>query len=252
VSAVRDRGRPVIAAIGFLTAIPTGRRREPADDDLRRGLVFFPLVGAVVGGVTGLVAWACSLALPSVPAAVLGVAAGVAATGALHLDGLADTADGVGAAMSGGDPAEAMSDPRLGTFGGAALVLDLALKVSVLAALVDDTTIPWETVAAGGLGRTVILGLALAIPYAGAESGEGAWTQTLDRRRCLVGVLLGLATGGVAVGIRLLPMTLATVIVAVVVGRWSARHRAGMRGDTFGAAAELSETLALTAALATS
>ena len=243
------RERPVIAALGFLTAVPIGARAS--EGDLRRGVVFFPFVGALVGGLIGLVSWAASLVLPGVPAAVLGVAAGAAATGAFHLDGLADAADGVGAAMAGRDPGEAMSDPGLGTFGGIALVLDLLLKVSVLAALVGDESFPWEAVAAGVLGRMSILGLALSIPYVGPADATGGWTRGLDRRRCVAGLLVGAAIGGPTAGIRFVPMTAATVIVCLVVGRWSARRLGGMRGDTFGAAAELSETMALGAALAT-
>ena len=101
---MRDGLRSAVAAVTFLTSVPIGRRTEIGARDLRRGTVFFPLVGAVVGAVTASVAWAAALALPPLPAAVLGVAAGVAVTGAMHLDGLADTADGVGAALSGGIP----------------------------------------------------------------------------------------------------------------------------------------------------
>ena len=139
---MREPVRPAIAALSFLTAAPVGRRAPVTGQELRRGVVLFPIVGALVGALTGLVAWATGLVLPTFPAGVLGVTAGIVATGALHLDGLADTADGFGAALGGGDPAAAMSDPRLGTWGGAALVLDLLLKVSVLSALVGPGTFP--------------------------------------------------------------------------------------------------------------
>jgi adenosylcobinamide-GDP ribazoletransferase len=238
--------------VGFLTAVPVGRRTAIAEDDLRRGLAVFPVVGAFVGGVMALVAWGTALLLPSVPAAVLGVAAGVALTGTLHMDGLADTADGVGAALAGRDPGEAMSDPRLGTFGGAVLVLDLLLKVAVLAALLDGSAFPWTAIAAATIGRMSILGLAWVLPYGGPDAGVGGWTTRLGRRRCLAGLGIGLSIGILTSGARFVPMVAAAIAVVVVVGRWSARHRGGMRGDTYGAAAELSETLALTAGLAAS
>jgi adenosylcobinamide-GDP ribazoletransferase len=143
-----------------------------------------------------------------------------------------------------------MSDPRLGTFGGVAIALDLLLKVSVLSALIGDGTFPWEAVAAGALARMSILGLVLALPYAGSEDGAGAWTTGIDRWRAVAGLLLGVAIGGITAGVKFLPMTAVAVVACLVVGRWSTRRLAGMRGDTFGAAAELSETLALTAAVA--
>src|SRR5215510_515774 len=131
-----DRTRPVRAALSFLTAVPVGRGVELGERDLRRGAALFPLVGAAIGALVALVAWASAQVLPAFAAAVIGVAAGVGATAALHLDGLGDVADGLGASLAGGDPAEAMRDPRLGTFGIAAVALDLPLKTSLLAALV--------------------------------------------------------------------------------------------------------------------
>jgi adenosylcobinamide-GDP ribazoletransferase len=149
---VRDGAKPAIAAIAFLTALPVGRRRVIGERDLRAGVVLFPLVGALVGALMAVVAWGAASILPSFPSAVLGVAAGVAVTGAMHLDGLADTADGVGAALGGRDPSVGMKDPRLGTFGGAALVLDLLLKTSVLAVLVVGGRFPGEAIAAAAGG----------------------------------------------------------------------------------------------------
>lgn len=249
---MRDGVRGAIAALTFLTAAPVGRRAALAPSDLRRGLPLFPLVGALVGGLTALAAWGAAFVLPAFPAAVLGVGVGVAVTGAMHLDGLADTADGVGAALAGNDPAPAMADPRLGAFGGVVLALDLLLKVSVLSALVAATGFPWEAVAASALGRASVLALSIAIPYAGPADGTGAWTTRGDRRRSLAGLVAGAAIGLATTGVRFFAMLATAALVCVIVGGWSARHLSGMRGDTFGAAAELTETLALAAALGTS
>ena len=124
---MRERTRPVAAALSFLTAMPVGRRAQLDGRDLRRGAALFPLVGAVVGALVATVTWAAAQVLPTFAAAILGVASGVAATAALHLDGLGDVADGIGASLGGRDPREAMRDPRLGTFGIAAVALDLLL-----------------------------------------------------------------------------------------------------------------------------
>ena len=102
---MRERVRPVLAAISFLSAVPVGRAVELGPRDLRQSAALFPVVGAVVGALVAVVAWGSAQVLPTFVAAVLGVAAGVAVTAALHLDGLGDVADGVGASMAGSDPA---------------------------------------------------------------------------------------------------------------------------------------------------
>jgi adenosylcobinamide-GDP ribazoletransferase len=247
---VRDGLRAAIAAFGFLTAIPLGRRAAIATGDLARGVLVFPLVGALVGALVALVAWLAAVPLPPLPAAALGVTAGVGLTGAMHLDGLADTADGIGAALAGQDPTAAMADPRLGTFGGAAVALDLLLKVSVLAGFLGTGGFPWVVLAAGALARAAMLALLLVLPYAGPGDGAGAWTGSVARARYLVAIAIAAAIGLVTAGATFPPMVIVAALVGLGVGAWSSRHLSGMRGDTLGAAAELTETLALTAALA--
>jgi adenosylcobinamide-GDP ribazoletransferase len=213
-------------------------------------MVLFPLVGAVVGALTASVAWGSAIALPPLPAAALGVTAGVLVTAAMHLDGLGDTADGVGAVLSGGDPSTAMHDPRIGVFGVVALALDLLLKVSVLSALVAGPRFPVEAIAAAAFGHAAAIALVTTLPYAGDESGTGAWTRSTGPTPGLVGIATASTLGLLTVGPVCAAMAAAGVVCAVVVGRWSRRRLGGVTGDTLGAAVELTETLALTAALA--
>ena len=170
---MRERIGPVLAALSFLSAVPVGRAVELGPRDLRLGAALFPAIGAVIGALVALVAWGSAQVLPPFVAAVLGIAVGVAVTAALHLDGLGDVADGIGASLAGSDPALAMRDPRSGTFGIAAVVLDLLLKTSTLSALVV-TGFPWPVVAAGTLSRVAPLAMAWRLPYAGG--GTGTWT----------------------------------------------------------------------------
>ena len=88
---MRSGVRSVFAAVTFLTAIPLGRRAATAPRHLESGALLFPLVGALVGALVATTAWGASLAFPPMVAGVIGVACGVLVTGALHLDGLADT-----------------------------------------------------------------------------------------------------------------------------------------------------------------
>ena len=212
--------------------------------------MLFPAVGALIGGLTAVTAWGAAFLLPTFPAAVLGVASGVLVTAAMHLDGLADTADGVGAALAGGDPSTVMHDPRLGTFGGAALTLDLLLKVSVMSALVAGPRFPVEAIAAGALGRAAAIALIAALPYAGSTDGAGEWTRGMKHGQAVIAIAMAAAIGILAVGAAFGVMAAAGLVVAVIVGGWSRRCLGGVTGDTLGAAAELTETLAFAAALA--
>jgi adenosylcobinamide-GDP ribazoletransferase len=248
-----ERVRPAVAAISFLTAVPVGR--AIGDRDLRRGAVLFPLVGAAVGAVAAVAAWAVGLVLPSLPAAAIGVGTGVALTAALHLDGLGDVADGVGAALSGHDPAVAMRDPRLGTFGVASAVLDLLLKTSVIAALVEEG-FPWAIVGVGAAARVAPIALAWRLPYVGG--GTGGWTKgvhagttaTATALAFIVVVVASLAPDPSAAPATVVAVSAAVVGVTIGLGRWSRRRLGGVTGDVFGAAVELGETAGLTAALA--
>jgi adenosylcobinamide-GDP ribazoletransferase len=244
---VRSSVRSVVAAVTFLTAVPLGRRAAIATRDLQGGAVLFPVVGGLLGGVVAATAWGASLAFPPMVAGVIGVSCGVVATGALHLDALADVADGVGAALSGRDPADAMRDPRLGAFGGTALVLDLVLKVSVVSALARGGTFPTAAIAAGALARLAPVALVAALPYVGPRH---TWTRGVEWRTCVAASVLALTIGIVTAGAAFAPMVIVAAAGTAVVGRWGSVRLGGTTGDVFGAAIELSETLALAAALA--
>lgn len=244
---MRERIGPVLAAISFLSAVPVGGAIELGSRDLRRGAALFPAIGALVGALVALVAWGSAQVLPPFVAAVLGVAAAVAVTAALHLDGLGDVADALGASLAGSDPAYAMRDPRLGTFGAAAVVLDLLLKTSTLSALVV-TGFPWPVVAAGALSRIAPVAMAWRLPYAGG--GTGTWTAGIGAGEVTVASVIGLAIAIPCAGIAALGMIVAVVATSTLIGSWSNRRLGGVTGDVFGAAIELGETLALVTVLA--
>ena len=208
----------------------------------------FPIVGAAVGALIAAVAWGAAQVLPPFAAGVLGVAGGVVATAGLHLDGLGDVADGIGASLGGSDPSDAMRDPRLGTFGVTALVLDLLLKSSMLSALVV-VGFPWEVVAAGAISRVAPIAMAWRLPYLGG--GTGRWTDGIGGGAAAAALVIGLTISIPCAGLATPAMVLAVIVVAIVLGSWSRRRLGGTTGDVFGATIELGETFALVAALAT-
>jgi adenosylcobinamide-GDP ribazoletransferase len=236
---MREHTRSFAAALSFLTAVPVARGTEFGERDLRRGVVLFPVVGAAVGALVAVVAWGASQILPPFAAAILGVATGLAATAALHLDGLGDVADGIGASLGGRDPHDAMRDPRLGTFGVAAVALDVLLKSALLSTLVVSG-FPWGVIAVGAISRLAPLALAARLPYVGA--GSGGWTDRMSAGTVLVAAGIASAIAVPAAGLSTVGIVFAVAVVAFLLGAWSQRRQGGVTGDVFGAAVELGET----------
>src|SRR4051794_11796155 len=116
-------------AFAFLTRLPVGRwAMRGSDEALRSSTWAYPVVGAVVGGLGGLAYWLLdALTLPASVCAIATIAAMAMLTGAFHEDGLADTADGFGAATTRQKKLEIMRDHCVGTYGVIALSVALGL-----------------------------------------------------------------------------------------------------------------------------
>jgi len=231
------------SALAFLTVIPVADARGRAGE--RLGRAYFPAVGALVGLAAGGV-FAGVSALATAPlAAIAAVATLAILTGGLHLDGLADAADGV---LGGSAPQrrlEIMRDSRVGSFGVIALVLLLGGEVAALTALPMPRALV-ALVVAGALSRWAMLGLVALLPYArpsGLGSAAGGPHRLLD-------LLLGT---GIAALILLLDWRRAAlaaalvVLTALAVAAVARRRIGGATGDVYGAAAELCELAALAA-----
>lgn len=248
--------RSLLDAVTFLTRVPlpVDHRRAP---DLARAAAWFPLVGAVLGALLVLAGTLLGGWTSILVAAVLVVVLDVTITGALHLDGLADLADGAGG-RGREHRLRIMKDHATGVYGTAAVVLVLlleaALLVGVLAAsppgqarLASPWLLPsapgWVTLALVGaaawsLSRAAMLPVALLLPYA-REDGTGR------------GVVEGLSAGYVALG-GLVPLVLCVLLgrpgmamlagallAALGVGWLARRLLGGATGDVLGATAQV-------------
>jgi adenosylcobinamide-GDP ribazoletransferase len=250
---VNRAGRAGLAAITFLTVLPLGRRIALDGEDVARGSVLFPLVGAGIGAASGGTVWLLGDQLPPLLAAVLGVVVTVALTGALHLDGLADCADGFGARTIE-DRLRVMRDHTNGTYGGSALLLDLMIRAAALSAVAGTSDALLFSIAAGALSRTVGTVLAARLPYAQARPGAGeALNANPSESRawwtCLVGAAIAFAA---LRDIRVWSGTLLVGFLTVVlVARTTRRRLGGVTGDVMGACSELVELAVLVVLVAT-
>ena len=245
--------RAVVAAFSFLTVLPVGRLVALDGKDVARGSVLFPVVGGAIGALTGGIAWWIGDDLPPLLAAALAVAAGAAVTGALHLDGLADCADGFGA-RTPEDRLRVMRDHTNGTYGGTALLLDLIIRVSALAALTGTKEALLFSVAAGALSRAVGPLLAVALPYAQARPGAGEALNSFpsQTRAAAVVVISGLIAFLCVDDSTAYPLSLVTAAAVVALVGWTAKKRlGGVTGDVMGACSELVEIAVLAVLVAT-
>ncbi len=230
----------------FLTRLPLRYDGEIAGSELSRATRLYPLVGLAVGAAGGAVFWlAAAIGLPPLLAGLIAVAATMLLTGALHEDGLADTADGLG---GGGDRArrlEIMGDSRSGSYGVAALILSIGLRAAALAALAAPAAAAGALIAAHAISRACLPAAMATLPLAredglAAQAGQPqpGWAWTALALAALVALpVLGLGTGVAA----LLAGALAAGLVA-----WLARVRiGGYTGDVLGAMQQAAETAVL-------
>jgi adenosylcobinamide-GDP ribazoletransferase len=157
--------RLLIGAAQFLTRLPTPPTPF-APDGIDRSARYFPVIGQLVGLLCAAVWLTAGRLWPGLPAAALAVGAGALATGALHEDGLADTADGLGGGRDREHRLAIMKDSRIGSYGALALVLSVALRITLLSGLA-----PWAgalaLVVAHGGARAAPVVVMTALPYAG-------------------------------------------------------------------------------------
>ncbi|MDP4002826.1 adenosylcobinamide-GDP ribazoletransferase [Methylobacterium sp. NEAU K] len=228
--------------------------RSPDFTTLPRMLPLAGLILALPAALILAAAW--WIGLGPFLAATLAVTVMVVATGALHEDGLADVADGFGGGTTRERRLEIMRDSRIGAFGGAALVLALALRIGALATLLDRTGHAAATalLLAAAVSRLAALAPMVLLPPArpgGLSASVGRPNRaslTVALGICLVVALfavpLGLPVHGVAL------MILFAGLAALALTRLARRKIGGQTGDVIGACQQVSEIAALLALVA--
>ena len=227
----------------FLTRLPVRVAGPLAMRDLAGAVHLFPLVGALVG-LIGAAAYGLGhgLGLPSFPCAVLALAATALVTGALHEDGLADTADGLGAGADRARALEIMRDSRIGSFGAVALVLTLLARISALAAIAGEPLLVAGALVAAGAASRATMPVVMRLQPSARASGLAADAGRPEPAQVAGAVLVALA-----LAFALLPVPVAAAAalggaaVAAVAAAALGRRFGGCTGDTLGAVQQLAE-----------
>jgi adenosylcobinamide-GDP ribazoletransferase len=233
-------------ALQFLTILPVPVTREFNATLRGRSVLFYPLIGLLIGGLLAAVHVLLEGAPTSVEAILLLIVWAVV-TGALHLDGLADSADALVGAHGDRERALAiMKDPASGPAGVTALVLVLLLKYAALAAVVEAGQWP-ALVVAPLLGRAALVAVFLTTPYVRSAGIGAKHAEQLPRFAAIVVLALSamfVALAGQGTGL----WPLGGVVVTVLLARWFMLARLdGTTGDTLGAVCEITEAVALVA-----
>jgi adenosylcobinamide-GDP ribazoletransferase len=230
-------------ALGFLTVL--GGASTPTGTTL----TWFPLAGALVGLVLGTIWWLAARAWPAGVAATIVVVADLAITGLLHVDGLADSADGLIAPMSRERRLAVMADPATGAFGVAAEAAVLLMRVVSLSALAAS---PLLLAAIWCASRTGMAVVARTLPYARDEGLASDFLGGPALPVALIGTALSVLLAFVGGGrlphrwVGLVGVVAVATGVALVAGL-AKRRLGGFTGDVLGAAGVVGETLGLLA-----
>jgi adenosylcobinamide-GDP ribazoletransferase len=238
-------------AASFLTRLPLPAPPAQATAPLAEAGWAFPLVGLLVGLLSGIAyAIAVFLHLPPLAAALIALGASVRLTGGLHEDGLADTADGLG---GGADPAEKlaiMRDSRIGAFGVLALIFSIGLRATAIAGIAATGPVVAALIAAHAMAR----GLLPLVPRAfdparsdGLGAGAGKPSAAVAWSAAGLAALIALFALGILPGVTAL---VAAALVMAARAMLAQRQLGGYTGDVLGAVEQVGETMVLLVAAA--
>lgn len=234
--------------LSLCTRLPIGSSAAIAEGDIARASWTFPVAGLVVGLIGALVYWIAIRANAApFPAAAIALAATLLLTGAMHEDGLADTADALGG-NTRERKLEIMRDSRIGTFGVCALAISLLLRWSTIADIAEPRLVALALIAAHVAARACLPAFMHLVPPArndGLSSGAGQPPLPSVVASLLLGATcLLFVVGPTGTAITLLMLFLAALLVA----RLAIRQFGGQTGDVLGAMEQIAECIVFLAA----
>jgi adenosylcobinamide-GDP ribazoletransferase len=231
----------LFAAIRFLTIIPVPGKLGTSTEDLAGSLYWFPLVGLLIGAVTGGLFYLAGPYLPLSLAVVMAVTLLLAFSGALHLDGVADCADGFFSSRPRSRMLEIMRDSHIGAMGVVALILVLAFKGAALVSIPPAKL--WEPLLLMPVvGRGAMLVMMSVLPYARQEGGlPSVFYERASVFHAGWAVIFMLATGWLVAGLPGLLAATGSLLVLLLFCWFCHGKIGGATGDTLGAACEITE-----------
>ncbi len=232
-----------LTALRFLTIIPLPKLKEVSGKDVGRSLVYFPVVGLILGLILAGLAWVLTLVLPVTVVAVLLIIALVVLIGGLHLDGLADTFDGL-AGHTVEERWQIMRDSHTGSYGITAIACLLLLEYASLI----NIPRPWlfyTLILMPTAGRWAMVYAIKVYPYARPSGLGTVFKENAGWWSLAIATLITLAVAGGL--LRWAGLVIMAVVWGVTVGlaAFFKRRFAGLTGDNYGALNEIAEVTVL-------
>jgi len=225
-----------LAALQFLTLFPI--RRSFSAEQLGRSTVYFPLVGLLVGLILAGLSYLLGWLLPRSLVNIILVASLALCSGALHLDGLADTFDGIAGHRTRERRLEIMRDSRIGGFGAAGLALFLIFEYVALNSL-PPHWLPWILILAPALSRWAMVIAIFVYPYARDQGLGSPFKHAMRWYHLIIATIIALAVAAITFRVAGLAIILVTWIMTALVAGFLVRRLGGLTGDTYGAINEL-------------
>ena len=230
-----------VSALSFLTIFPLGRFAGKLDGS---SILFFPVVGILIGGLLAGVDWIGSQFLYEELRVLVDVAFLALITGGLHLDGLADTADGLYFHQDREKSLQAMKDPRAGVMGVLALLFGLGFKGAGILALDAPSCWVWFLIAPALARSAQVVGLVF-MDDARERGGLGRALYQPEKYHYLIFGLIPLALPFWVSAPLGFSVVLVFIFINVSLLKYFRHRLGGMTGDTFGALTEIVETFFL-------
>jgi adenosylcobinamide-GDP ribazoletransferase len=227
-----------LAALQFLTVIPI--KLSFSAEQVGRATGYFPLVGLIIGAVLAGLDYLLGLVLPSALVNVLLVSAMVALSGALHLDGLVDTCDGLAVHGKPEERWQVMHDSRAGGFGVIGATLCLLVKFVALNS-VPQTWMTFTLLTAPVISRWAMVYAILAYPYARPSGLGKAFKSATGWRQFIIATLVAVALAAGLFKLAGLVILFSVWLLIVATAFYLKRKFAGLTGDTYGAINEIAE-----------
>lgn len=233
----------ILVALCLLTRLPLPQLPDTAFERSAKAVWAYPVAGAVLGGLAAIVGLvALSLGLPAVIAGGLSLCTLALLTGAMHEDGLSDTADGFWGGQTVERRLEIMKDSQIGSFGTMALVLVTGLRWASYAVLLPVSA--GAIVFAAVVSRAIIPVLMASLPHA-RQKGLSRSVGTPGATSVAIGLTFAIAFGLVITGLTAIPIALGALTAAAAVGWVAKRKIGGQTGDVLGASQQVAEVVVL-------